>query len=283
MAIILTDNITPQQAWDRHAPVYNLRISRFGNDTTQTAGTSGDASRYVIPPSISLRGIAIAPDSVIPNALIDWRPAGLGPHLSAPPATFEPDGGRLLLTKDAPLLFPITGPIEILTWNRDLYANSFTALTGAVEPLGTGVGSVQSVDTLLSLLLFLRPPMSAYQGGSRAPLRRGWRLQTVPALATGDQIVNIVPVHGRKHIRWSFSTGAVEATFQLTGISGYPEAGIIPNSIREHLLTGTATGNTVGGHLTLDVDIDTQFVALHAVSAGAAINAQSQYEISDSR
>lgn len=287
------ENITPQQAWDRGSPVYNLRIIRFADTSNPGGGSAGIT--FDIPPSISIQGIAVAPDSMIPNALVDWKPAGLPPPSAGIfPANhaWQAAGGRALVTREQPLLFPLTGRIQVNPYFQDLYGGQFTDLAGNPQNLSAAIETPDASQPMVgSFFLFLKPPPPSFQGGSRANIRSAQTAQLWPANAGGEQIIAIVPTQGRRSFRWYLkTTAAVPVDVRITAIEGATQVINAPAATdhREFAFNALGAGPFGGqipanGDLIISGAIDTPFLCLRALSTAAAVNGIRLHELSDVR
>lgn len=287
MALQNGANLTFRQAIKRGAPVWNFRATNWGNYTSGVTPGSADLNSYpLFPPAYSINGFAIAPDSTARQAIIQWEPAGLPlTDFSGGFAPWTTRGSRFLLTKDAPLIMPLQGRISILPFAEDMYGDTFTDIDGAARPFGSAIGSQLILQPFISIYCFLKVPAAPV--GPRRDQLSSWTDMVIPAAGDGEDIIAIIPSHGRRSVRFNFSVDAGDAdnaTVRVTGLVGF---GSVPGStgIREVPLPGL-TVQTVpggGGIVTMEAAINCQYLVIRAVSVGAAAGAgRYQYELRDS-
>lgn len=287
MALQNAANLTYRQAIKRGAPVWNFRSTNWGNYTSGITPGSADLNSYpLFPPAYSVNGFAIAPDSTARQALIRWEPAGLPQaDIGGGIAPWTTRGSRFLLTKDAPLLFPLQGRISILPFAEDMYTDEYTDLDGVVQPFGSALGSRLFVQPFISIYCFLRVPAAPV--GPRRDQASQWVAMAIPGSGDDEGIVEIIPAHGRRSARFCFiSDGAApdNITVRVTGLVGNAGPGLA-NGIHEVVLPQLQAQVLPlgGGELTMEGAINCQYLVVRVRSNGAAATTGLyQYELRDS-
>lgn len=281
MSLVLTRNITFQQAVARGAPVWNFKISSFGDYTLGTSTEPEDIEFSLTKPRQSLRGVSIAQDSIAQRALVEFTPAGLPQtDLVGGNAAWTPRGSRLIVTKDQPLLIPLQAGIKIKPLFSDLYTNSFTDLAGGVQPFGNAVGSKLTAGPLLSMNLHIKGD-PAWQAGPRSDDEGGFLGIVYPANGA-EGIVTIYPVHGRRWAQFVFENdGPADVDLRVTGIMGFQ--GATGNGLREMVIPTLSNTITLGAgdNYTVAAGIACQYLVVRAESAGAAQAGRLAYSFRD--
>lgn len=249
-------------------PYWWLNMTRWGN-----RGASSMAEELAYQGSIAggVGGVAIGPDSTVPEAIIGFN--SLGPTFAQlAPAPGEVQEGTLTVGVNAPA-GPLAGPLTVRTAMQGQFSDAYmrdgaTVVSnfGALEPLFE--------MPKLSLIFYMPTTRAPLVPATRAPMIRPFDVVMGAGAVT---LVAIWPVSGRRRMMVSArSYGTAAGNFFVGRISYAVDTivGVASPRYSEDLSNANAIDATSGVQAAWSSQDPCQFLALYYTKTGGNGNLQ---------
>lgn len=250
------------------SPTWALDITRWGN---RGASSVAGELRYSGSIDGAVAGVAIGPDSTVPEAIIGYNP--VGPTIvTTAPSPGEVQAGTLTVGVNTPA-GPLAGPLAVRVAMEGQFGDSYMR-DGAT--VASNFGELEPLFEMpkLSLIFYMPTSRLPLVPAVRAPMIRPFDAIMGAGAKT---LVAIWPVSGRKRMNIrARAYGTAVGTFFVGQISYAVDTivGVANPRFSEVQSSAVAVDATTGAQGVWSSDVSCQFLALYYTRSAGAGNLQ---------
>jgi len=254
MAIVST--LTLEEALARGLQLWPVVFDKWGDMG------AGSTFSSISLPTTSIFGAAIMPGSSVHAVKIAYEPRfGV-----VTPVTDVLQDNEIILTSGCPLRAALPGGITVKPIAQERYGDVVFTDVGGTMPFGSAEPLFR--PPVLRMMFFLNAGVQVDIGRRSVDVREN----ISATLAVGvEQLVTVLPISGKKHLRIMGSAGASNVSMRITGVSGTVRFGVpSPDQLVEFPLTTLAVPPSSRTSVEID-NPNAQFVIIRATAADATI------------
>lgn len=179
-------------------------------------------------------GVALSPNSDVPEFRLEWRPNPQTQSQIGPPQPLDtrPGNDQILVTKDRAFMGRVSGDLRIRPVQDDTFFDQYTKIDGTTAVFGTAIQDpLVFLQPTLGVQLYIGGPTPSVSAG-RADRNHNGGYVFTPGSPITEDLVRVMPIRGRKRVRATVRTRAgTTATVRFTGLVGYPTDPVIPGPL----------------------------------------------------